>query len=204
MSKLDNFTIHLGSFVVESGKILVSDPGYDFNIDKYDTKPDAWNLNLLLDSVVNGQWDSWVVVDETTNRNAQLICVNHNKHDNLEELLNKKEWEILNDVICVDSGQAGIYDLDHFKGGDNDEWYEKNCDITLDMDYSAGTISHGVVSSSGYGDGMYDCHIFKINDKTTAIRIIFIDDKKKEFYEKIVADPSNYSDDENNSNDNNN
>ncbi|XWV24803.1 hypothetical protein QJ856_gp0980 [Tupanvirus deep ocean] len=184
MSELDIFTIHLGSFDVDSGKILISDPCYDFDISKYDTEPDSWNLNLFLDNVLNGQWDSWIVPDKETDRNAQLICANHNKHNNLDELLLQKEWEVLDSIICVDSGQVGIYDLNYYgENNNNDEWYKINCNTTSNTHHGAGTIFHGVVSSSGYGDGMYDCHLLKIDGVVTAIRIIFIDDNKKEFYE---------------------
>ena len=60
----------------------------------------------------------------------------------------------------VDSGQLGIFDenyyISHHTDTDYDNlksWYRQICDMTSDGNF--GTLDSGVVSCSGYGDGMY-------------------------------------------------
>jgi hypothetical protein len=94
------------------------------------------------------------------------------------------EWEELDIDVVVDSGQAGIFDLEHYFDDsvieeepkfdcDHNKWYRACCEQTLTK-MSAGIISFGVVSSSGYGDGSYIVNIIKNNDgKIIAIKIDF-------------------------------
>jgi hypothetical protein len=76
--------------------------------------------------------------------------------------------------VGVDSGQAGIFDVDHYKDDSvfgnkkpkferstldesGNKWYAFCCDATLYTKYTAGVIPYGAVSSSGFGDGGYPC-----------------------------------------------
>ena len=63
-------------------------------------------------------------------------------------------------------------DYDHVES----QWYDEVCKLTLSPK-QCGTIGNkGFVSSSGYGDGSYECYIAKNNnDEIIAIRIDFIE-----------------------------
>ena len=64
---------------------------------------------------------------------------------------------------CVDSGQCGFFDKDYYESMISDmnnideDWYRQVCDITMDKraDYCGTINGEGVVSESGYGDGLY-------------------------------------------------
>mgnify|MGYP003297398165 CR=1 FL=1 len=58
----------------------------------------------------------------------------------------------------------------------NDEFYHKVCELTL-SDARGGTVDDcGVVSESGYGDGVYVCHVKReSNGYIVEAKIIFID-----------------------------
>ena len=100
--------------------------------------------------------------------------------------------------IGVDSGQAGIFCESSYRndgidiktpGTDfvlpyndkpGDAWYEKMCKFTL-CDNQWGSYETGVVSSTGFGDGMYPVDIAR--DKSgyiVGIKIIFIADDEEE------------------------
>lgn len=69
------------------------------------------------------------------------------------------------DFLAVDAGVFGIYDKDYFiqkKTQEPDEWYSENvvswCGEDLAFICSEGK---GIISSSGYGDGVYDAFLSK-------------------------------------------
>lgn len=88
--------------------------------------------------------------------------------------------------VGVDSGQAGFFDAENYgslfinNGGKHEEcevfeaFYKDICDKTLSKD-QFGAVEFGVASSSGYGDGGYDCY-FKRDEagEVIAATIIFI------------------------------
>ena len=172
---------HIGNFEVESGKLRISDPCYDKDLDPTHA--------TLLTEVANGSWKAEVIYsNEGTwgTRCAGLICqlktiptVTHNDTG----------WEYRTD-ISVDSGQAGIYDEKYYKHNgvviglhrvhseticDDDPWYSFNCDRTLSKK-SAGVIPYGAVSSSGYGDGRYGVFVMRdeIDHEVVAVLIDFL------------------------------
>lgn len=152
-------TLELGEFLVLSGKLAVSDPCYDTDV-KY--RGD-------LENVMNGTWHASAVEMQTGSwgrRIARLIAVHENYAD---EKMSK--GQCVGFEVGVDSGQAGLFDASHYRDDSvipnakpllNEEpaaiWYKHCCDITLSP-LSAGVLPYGVVSSSGYGDGGYDCFI---------------------------------------------
>lgn len=84
---------------------------------------------------------------------------------------------------CVDSGQCGFFLANKFRkiyeGEDHGEaFYEKACEITLDADRNrCGIIDGvGVLSESGYGDGMYGVYA-EIDENKDVVGLIleFID-----------------------------
>lgn len=86
--------------------------------------------------------------------------------------------------VGVDSGQCGIYDEEYYNkyhtvDGVDDVWYDDVCEATLSKAQFGIMSNKGVVSSSGFGDGCYNCYI--IEDKTgqvVGISVVFIEDEE--------------------------
>lgn len=197
--------ICLGTFCQETSEIIVSDPMFTFEKNTYENI--AWNVNVYLNNVKPGKWLSWIHVDEKTCRNSELISVyDSDLLDNddyfMEYDSNKYEWELYEQSdIGVDSGMAGIYDLKYFRkdefvnipqlnlkkyDNDGEKWYNMNSYITQHDQNDAGIVPFGVVSMSGYGDGMYDLMICKNNDQIVGIKILFITNENRKMYEAVL------------------
>jgi hypothetical protein len=148
-------------FEITSGKILVSDPCYD--------KP-TW-CTATLDNVRNGTWE--YSVEEIDEGRIASLEANY-----VSAGVILSDWEKIDQTIGVDSGQAGIFDYaqDPEQPGEYEEpgFYRDCCSATLG-DEGYGTVKFGCVSSSGYGDGGYDCFV-KRSDKgeILAVRLEFI------------------------------
>ena len=92
--------------------------------------------------------------------------------------------------IGVDSGQAGIFDYEYYEkyhnGNTDDDWYGTVCDKTISMyngtEFLDGNTVDGLgfVSSSGYGDGCYDCWVAERDGKVVAIRVEYITEDDEE------------------------
>jgi len=162
--------IEAGIFRVKSGKVVVSDPCYD---------RDVWCKGIIED-VRNGEYKAKIICSDNTGGwgkrcfylIAHLDSFPYPFHDN--PLWEKESFE-----VGVDSGQAGIYDEAEYKGGEDDYgdggWYDQNCNLTSDIENKTlrlgGVLSGGVVSSSGCGDGGYDCYTIKKDGQVVAIMI---------------------------------
>jgi hypothetical protein len=108
-------------------------------------------------------------------------------------------WTKVSDDIGVDSGQCGIFSLEEYRNdeasksfnlplvfGNNystetgDDWYQRMCALTLLIkdggvsDKQWGATLTGVVSSSGYGDGVYDLYVKHDEDKIIAFSIVYL------------------------------
>jgi hypothetical protein len=159
-------SLQLGNFMVESGEILVCDPCYD----------DAEHMHITLPAH-NGKW--WTSIERYEDRISRLYAV----LDKTQLILTPRDVG----VAGVDSGQMGIYDKPYFNNQDKVEggianfkdWYLMCCDRTLG-DVGAGLIPHGVVSSSGWGDGAYQVRADYCGRKIIYVEIIFIDESWKE------------------------
>lgn len=166
---------------IKLGKeVMVSDPCY--------TDP-TWCQHKLKNvlpgeySVYNKKHDAgdWGI------RNSMLLAV-HTDYKN-EDL----RWkECVAASIGVDSGQAGIFDLPYYRkdsvfeneesnflkefrnynSEEGDVWYSHMCDRTLG-EQGWGHFEHGVVATSGYGDGSYTLYTASINRKVVGICIDF-------------------------------
>jgi hypothetical protein len=163
--------INVGSFEIESGEVLVSDPCYEV---------DTW-CNGSLSNVKKGKWKSYVVEEDR----IMYLVAYHNKTK--VPSYNSSMWKKSDIEVGVDSGQAGIYDRKYFKDDrivngldrkheeiicEDEPWYSFNCDRTL-AKIGAGVIPYGVVSSSGYGDGCYICKTIKEGKEIVGILIDF-------------------------------
>ena len=169
----------IGSFEIKSGNVMISDPCY---------KLGTWCQGKIK-NVKKGLWQAEVKQSDEGdfgNRIAELIA----SHSNTGATT---EWKKTRLEVGVDSGQAGIFDLKEYHGGEDEYgeggWYDKCCHETLKKENghqisSAGVIKGGVVSSSGFGDGGYDCFIKRRRDsrnragKIVAIKIVFISRKE--------------------------
>jgi hypothetical protein len=167
-------TITLGN------EVYVTDPCYSVP---------TW-CQLKFDNVLPGEWICWMVYDEHqgTNRNAELH-MQHKDHSASIDLM----YDWFGD-FGVDSGQAGVFDaasyrddaaaanfktprIDFVLPGDKiegDAWYESICRYTLAED-GWGAYDAGVVSSSGWGDGMYPVYGAEVDGKIVALNLVFID-----------------------------
>lgn len=186
------YIIEICSFEIESYKVLVSDPSYDY-IEEEHTNPNLMKLNLVIDNVCTGNWRMALLIrEDEVDRNAQLVCFHPKSYSTLNEPF-ERNWKKIG-RIGVDSGMAGVYDLKYYQDSSkavnitndpsfdtsDDKWFTMNTDVaSKPTDYS-GSIPFGVVSKSGYGDGYYQVLVSENTDnKISGIKIIFIDDKEK-------------------------
>ena len=168
-------TINLGP------EVYVTDPCYSVP---------TW-CQTKLTNVLPGEWIVSMIYDEKggSNRNAELYLV-HKDYQGKNLLY---DWDWLGD-FGVDSGQAGVFDAasyrdDAYAAGittpevdfslpgdplEGDAWYTKMCKFTQTND-GWGAYAAGVVSSSGYGDGMYPVYGAEVDGKVVALQLVFID-----------------------------
>jgi hypothetical protein len=170
-------TLPLGTFEVKSDCLMIADPCYIYgDVCVKNVKKGVWKAKVIKSD--EGYWGI---------RCAELIAI-HESISDVQEWM----WEKQDFYISVDSGQAGIYDIATFRKDDvisttpnfsymedeeGEKWYAANCDITLSEE-SAGVLTGGVVSSTGYGDGLYDCYLFQRDEEVLGVRLVFINDEE--------------------------
>ena len=157
-------TIELG------GKVMVSDPCYGMNVWCHgiveNVLPGTYNCSVVYSN--EGAWGVRVAEIEVLHQDAKRYTMSHSGF-----------------VVGVDSGQAGIFDYEYYEHyhqrGVDDDWYDRVCAITLSAE-SAGTIDDsGFVSMSGFGDGGYDCYLYKdLNYNVVGFRIVYIYEDEEE------------------------
>ena len=179
-----------------SNKVIVSDPCYSIP---------TWCQTVLTD-VLPGRYISQVNEDPETDRCAELLVIHEDYY--------QKHLDYFDHSSCgVDSGQLGIFDAASYRNDaaaadistprinftisgdaqDGDAWYEKMCKITLGEPLQYGAYDTGVVSSSGWGDGMYPLQVAR-NDggQIVAMLVTFIDlevqEAEDEEDEELVED----------------
>lgn len=156
---------HLGNFEVTSGKIIVTDPCYQFDED-----------NVI--SARSGKWEALIDYDAQGHVSELLV-----RHIHCQELF-PSNTEL--DVTCpVDSGQAGVFDADRYaqhQGGSYnrpDTFYGQCCQLTNSNDggivVEEGT-SIGAVSTTGYGDGNYIVEGWYHRGELVGVQINFVDE----------------------------
>lgn len=189
----------LGSFNITSGAMKVGDPCYS---------PSTWCLGQI-DDVLDGKWKAktFIADDSITgwgDRNTALFAFNEAYFENnfgfddieVDRFVNgayENQFLLdynIDDRICVDSGQAGIYDYQNYLNAhdpnkteeERKDWYFKNGDLTLHgINAGIHEDKFGCVSSSGYGDGVYDVYNFYDKDDiTVAVLLLFITNEDEE------------------------
>lgn len=162
----------LGLFEVKSEKLTISDPCYERG---------TWCQGEL-ENVQNGKWAGLALYGKTDwgSRVWELRAV-HADYPIDSKISEKTEIH-----VGVDSGQAGIFDSMNFRGGEDAYgdagWYDECCNATNGAN-QGGIIDGGVVTSSGFGDGGYDCYVARDNGKIVAVKVIFIADEELEVNE---------------------
>lgn len=162
-------------FIILGGKVMVSDPCYEMGV---------WCQGVI-DNMLKGIYKCDLeMCDGVWGPRVSAIQVTHVDYAN-KFLAYNCEFN-----ICVDSGQAGIFDYGyyekHHNGKTDDEWYDAICDKTISMHngtelLDGNTVDElGFVSSSGYGDGSYDCWVAEHDGKVVAIRVEFITEDEEE------------------------
>jgi hypothetical protein len=177
----------IGSFTVYSGVLRVTDPCYT-----KDTRCAGKIENVEL-----GRWVGVVeLVEEWGIRSSVLyITVVRNLEQLIEDIQSRLPysrgfvWEKTDIDVGVDSGQAGFFDERFYpegkigEYGDETTFYGKVCKLTAGGDFDdhykvAGTLHFGAVSSSGFGDGSYNCYVVKDESGVIiAAKIVFLDDE---------------------------
>lgn len=127
--------------------------------------------------------DYYVIVDvNNTEWGGLRVCslavfnVDSIRDKDLTDFTEKVPFE-----VGVDSGQAGIYDAEYFEkyhteDEADDKWYDEVCNLTLSKKQYGTKDDKCVVSSSGYGDGGYDCFVCRNKEgQIVGIRIVFIE-----------------------------
>lgn len=148
--------------------VMVSDPCY---------KVGVWCQGEI-NNVLEGEYN--VFISEDDGRIKELIV----SHDNylvidFEDINIEQPFE-----VGVDSGNAGIFDYKYYYDTHEeddilDEWYDDMFARLFDNEDSKNWLffrNHGVITSSGYGDGIYHCYTAEHDNKVMAIKIIFIDE----------------------------
>jgi len=175
--KVSNKPKTVGTFTLESGKLIVTDPCY---------LEDEEDLQIILSNVKNGKWKA---------------SINYNDEEVVESLLvfygekiSSGKWHECDKPIGVDSAQAGIFDLAVFGNDDAINYEVKNInDIEIDevglkyyvaccdmvaSDAQGGVVPSGAVSMSGYGDGMYEVKVqYNLSKEVVGVKIEFGDDE---------------------------
>lgn len=149
--------------------VMVSDPCY---------KVGVWCQGEI-NNVLEGEYN--VHISEDDGRIKELIV----SHDNylvidFEDINIEQPFE-----VGVDSGTAGIFDYKYYYDTHEeddilDEWYDDMLAGLFDNEDSKNWLffrNRGVITSSGYGDGVYHCYTAEHDNKVMAIKIIFIDER---------------------------
>lgn len=180
----------IGQFTMTGEIMRVSDPCYD----KHTCCSGPSGPSGLIFDCLPGNWDAAATYSDVIlgTRVAMLIA----KHESIpdfaicnqvrgdgERIYFSPQWRDSGIMVCVDSGQAGLFDDAKYQNNSvfdgmpepvstfGDIWYRHCCDLTL-SEARAGVIPFGAVSSSGYGDGCYK--VFKHENKFSKVDCVII------------------------------
>ena len=176
--------INLGTFRVEPGQIVASDPSCDLLM--LDT-PHCHQLEVL-----SGEWRATSIRHECEHMDVNVIrcaeLIAHHKDSTA------KAWDCTNWCVSIDTGQAGFFDSTCFCNNatvpadvlarfqtsvtyDNERpWYSYCCEMTTA--HHASTINGGVVSNAGFGDGAAMLYTQSGRKKQIlGLRLVFIDEQ---------------------------
>lgn len=172
---------------IQLGKrVRVSDPCYG---------TDVW-CGGVVDNVKEGTYNVDIEISNEGmwGERVKSLTAIHSEYSG-HSIIQKAPFE-----VGVDSGQCGIYDEDYYRqyhseDDCNDDWYEDVCDLT---DPFGTKDDKCVVSSSGFGDGSYDCFLLRDkNNEVVGFQIVFIeDDEEDEDYDEYEDEEDEYYEEE--------
>lgn len=177
---------------VEFGeRVYVTDPCYDVDSPGLQLREDRNNLFGEIDIAPGKYWvvahisDCGVWGERVTTLTAQKV----------DEDVIVRQFAPFD--VAVDSGQAGIFDVEKFNYGGNatEKFYDDCCEATNN---TVGKVGEGcVVSTSGYGDGVYECILgYNDNKEVVYIMIVFVGEEEYDEYNDDEDDWDDESDDE--------
>lgn len=143
-------------FKIKSGTVACSDPCYGTPDVKVAAKNGEWVAHV--ETSDEGSWG----------KRVSKILVHHAEFSPVGN-----RYQMESHTIGVDSGQAGVFDGE-ICDGDDQSFYDRCCKATLSKK-GYGYVPGGFVSSSGYGDGGYECLVYKKNGLAVGIEVTFID-----------------------------
>lgn len=180
-----------------SDQVFVSDPCYDRG---------TW-CQLKVNNVLPGAYYAQVEIDEKFGRNA-VLRITHEKY--IAGKASNLQFRHLGEA-GVDSGQLGIFDFMSYRNDQHpvlpaalhaskdssqewtvgkysqseskqgESWYDHICSHTCNTEDSWGTYDSGVVSSSGWGDGVYDVYAaYNDQQQVVAIEVEFMAEENPE------------------------
>ena len=173
---------YIGRFSL-GNKVMVSDPCYGTN---------TWCQGVL-ENIREGFWDAYIKTSnegEGGMRVSELIVINLDYNSEYNELNSEDINELQEFTVGVDSGTAGIFDYDYYckyhnENGVDDEWYVIQIINQFFPTYAANSLENsvftefnGIVSTTGYGDGSYNCYVVRNTEgEIIGIKIVYISDE---------------------------
>ncbi|MDX1259173.1 SMI1/KNR4 family protein [Exiguobacterium sp. K1] len=152
-----NQAYRLGRFMVEGNELIVTDPYYGLE--------EETDLQLMLSNVKSGSWTAAIIYTEDEWVKQLLVFEGDKKRSG--------KWHRQEQPIGVDSALAGIFDGTAYRQHQAMEF-----ETVVSADDQAGIVSFGVVSTSGFGDGLYDVDIqYDISRQIIGVRVNFAEDE---------------------------
>lgn len=152
-----NQAYRLGRFTVESNELIVTDPYYGLEEDT--------DLQLILSNVKSGSWTAATIYTEDEWVKQLLVFEGDKKRSG--------KWRRQDQPISTDSALAGIFDRTAYRQNQAMEF-----EAIVSSDDQTGIVSFGAVSTSGFGDGLYDVDIqYDVSRQIVGVRIDFADDE---------------------------
>jgi hypothetical protein len=169
--------LDIGKFNVKSGQIVIGDPYHSHLVDA--------KLNIL--DVKKGRWNCRIIIS-TDDSIADLIIL----HKDLNFKLDESEfyWEDTDLKIEIDSGMAGIFDVESFLNEDiilekhsadilsvNDNKWLNYCDYKSTTSPFASSIPNGVISQVCSNMDFYNVYVITDSSlKIVGIKVKFVTD----------------------------
>lgn len=152
-----NQAYRIGRFTVEGNELIVMDPYYGLEEDT--------DLQLILSNVKSGNWTAAIIYTEDEWVKQLLVFEGDKKRSG--------KWHRQEQSIGVDSALVGIFDLTAYRQNQATEF-----ETVVSSDDQAGIVSFGAVSTSGFGDGLYDVDIqYDVSRQIVGVRVNFAEDE---------------------------
>ncbi|WP_214851540.1 SMI1/KNR4 family protein [Exiguobacterium sp. s193] len=152
-----NQAYRIGRFTVEGNELIVTDPYYGLEEDT--------DLQLILSNVKSGRWTAAIIYTEDEWVEQLLVFEGDKKRSG--------KWHRQEKLVGVDSALAGIFDWTAYRQNQAMEF-----ETVVSADDQAGIVSFGAVSTSGFGDGLYDVDIqYDVSRQIVGVRVNFAEDE---------------------------